>query len=81
MTLLLVILTVSTALNVFLLACYRGESERNRRLERDRRIDELERDLLPAVRSMPDLRELSPLMRLAAAVVGVWAADRIRRRY
>lgn len=44
------------------------------RLERDRHIAELERELLPVLPS-----EGSPLRHVLAALVGLWVADRYRR--
>jgi hypothetical protein len=68
----LALLVMSVVLNVCLLVSYRRQSERARRLERDRRISELERDLRIGLPAVPGQR----LAHLAGVMLGLWLRER-----
>lgn len=74
--LLSMLLIISGACNLVLVDRLGRQREEVRRLERDQRIGELERQIWPA----ESARQSSPLANALAALIGIWVADHARRR-
>jgi hypothetical protein len=72
----LALLVLSVVLNGCLLAGYRQQSERARRLERDKHVAELERELLPALPRLPGDGSLAHVL---GVIAGIWLRERYRR--